>query len=145
MSPQTTACATTTGNPAMSFSISTIAPLQLLEVVERLIHRADDGAGNAAFIVEPAEQHQVVEIRRGLQLPVQIEVRILPLEQFLQLADRRPFNRLAGDRAPEDEVGLVFGVDGQLEVEAVVDVDVREDAGLAVLDNLLALDVELIA
>ena len=42
-------------------------------------------------------------------------------------------------------MGLVLGVDGQLEVEAVVDVDVREDAGLAVLDDLLALDVELVA
>ena len=42
-------------------------------------------------------------------------------------------------------MGLVLGVDGQLEVEAVVDVDVREDARLAVLDDLLALDVELVA
>ena len=59
--------------------------------------------------------------------------------------DRGPLDRLAGDRALEDVVGLVLGVDGQLEVEAVVDVDVREDARLAVLDDLLALDVELVA
>ena len=58
---------------------------------------------------------------------------------------RRPLDRLAGDRALEDVVGLVLGVDGQLEVEAVVDVDVREDALLAVLDDLLALDVVLVA
>ncbi len=42
-------------------------------------------------------------------------------------------------------MGLVLGVDGQLEVVAVVDVDVGEGAGLAVLDDLLAFDIELVA
>ena len=42
-------------------------------------------------------------------------------------------------------MGLVLGIDRQLEVEAIVDVDVGEDAGLAVLDDLLALQVVLIA
>ena len=64
-------------------------------------------------------------------------------QKLLQLADRRPLDGLAGDRAFEDVVGLVLGVDRQLEVEAVVNVDVREDTRLAVLDDLLALDVEL--
>src|SRR5881398_3710522 len=40
-------------------------------------------------------------------------------------------------------MGLVFRVDGQLEVEAIVDVDVREHPRLLELDDLLALDVEL--
>ncbi len=40
-------------------------------------------------------------------------------------------------------MGLVLGVNRQFEVEAVEDVDVSEDACFAVLDDLLALDVEL--
>ena len=80
-----------------------------------------------------------------MQLLVEIQIRIFAGQQFLQLADRRPLDRLAGDRAFEDVMGLVLGVDGQLEVEAVVDVDVREDARLAVFDDLLAFEVELAA
>ena len=38
---------------------------------------------------------------------------------------------------------LVFGVEGQLEIVAVVDVNVREDPFLAVLDDPLVLDVVL--
>src|SRR4051794_36105219 len=42
-----------------------------------------------------------------------------------------------------DVMGLIFRVDGQLEVEAVVDVDVSENTSYCKFDNLLALDIEL--
>src|SRR5262245_15888240 len=73
---------------------------------------------------------------------IQVGVRILAADQLLKLADRGPLDRLAGDRASEDIVRLVFRIDGQLEGKAIGDVDVREGAGLAVLDDLLALDLE---
>src|SRR5262249_28520200 len=75
----------------------------------------------------------------------EVEIGILALEQLLQFAEGRALDCLAGDRRPEDVVRLVLGVDGQLKVEAVVDVDVRKDARLAVLDDLLALDIVLVA
>ena len=50
------------------------------------------------------------------------------LQKLLQFADRGPLDGLAGDRAAEDVMGLVLGINGQLQVEAGVDVDVREDA-----------------
>ena len=71
---------------------------------------------------------------------VEVEVGILGGQELLELGDAGPFDRLAGDRALEDVVGLVRGVDGQLEREAVDEVDVREDPLLAVLADLLALD-----
>ena len=65
------------------------------------------------------------------------------LEQGLELGDRGPLDRLAGDRALEDVVRLVLGVERQLEVVAVEDVDVGEDPLLVVLDDPLELDVVL--
>ena len=72
---------------------------------------------------QPAEEAVRVEtFLRLLTLPagqiVEIDVGIFALEHLLQLADRRPFDCFAGDRAFEDKVGLVFVIDGQLEVEA---------------------------
>jgi hypothetical protein len=66
-------------------------------------------------------------------------------QKFFQLGDRRPLDRLAGDRTAEDVVGLVFRINGQLVSEAIEDVNVREDPSLPVLDHLLAFDVELVA
>ena len=62
--------------------------------------------------------------------------------KFLEFLDRGPLDRLARDRTFEDEMSLVLGIDGQLVVELVAYVDVREDARLVVLDHLFALDVE---
>ena len=59
---------------------------------------------------------------------------------MLQLGDAGPLDRFAGDRAFENVVGLVGRVDGEFEVEAVDEMDVREDAFLAVLADLLAFD-----
>src|SRR6185437_1675999 len=39
-----------------------VVPLQFLEVIERLIHRSDLGAPDAALVVHFAQLHQVVEI-----------------------------------------------------------------------------------
>ena len=71
----------------------------------------------------------------------QVEVGILARQELLQLGDAGPLDRLAGDRAFEDVVGLVGRVDRQLEREAVDEMDVREDPLLAVLADLLPLDV----
>ena len=49
---------------------------------------------------------------------------------FFQLADRGPLDRLAGDRAFVDVVCLVLGIDRELEVETIVDVNMGEDARL---------------
>src|SRR5262249_25854584 len=65
MSPQPTACSTTTGKPASKSSA--IGSLQLLEIVERFVNRAYRDAGHASLVVELAKQHQVVEVRRGFQ------------------------------------------------------------------------------
>src|SRR5262249_40707836 len=71
MSPQTTACSTTTGYPASSSATraaSAIPSSQLLEVVERLVDGADHRPGHAAGVVQLAQQEQVLEVRRGFQL-----------------------------------------------------------------------------
>ena len=62
-----------------------------------------------------------------LDLGLEIEFGVLLAEQRLQLGDRGPLDGLAGDRALEDVVGLVLGVERQLEVDSVEDVDVGED------------------
>src|SRR5262245_10607737 len=51
---------------------SPVAALQLLQIVEGLIHRADDGPRHPPRVVELSQQHQVVEIRRRLQLAAQL-------------------------------------------------------------------------
>src|SRR5665213_1256092 len=101
-------------------------------------------------VLQGQKQHPVDRIRIGRrfrrqQLAIEVEVGIFRRQEFLQLADRRPLNCIAGDRAFEDVMGLVFRVDGQFKRETVVDVDVREDTALAVLDHLLAFQVVLAA
>ncbi len=43
---------------------------------------------------------------------IEIEIGVLAVEHFFQLGNRRPFDRLAGDGAFEDVVGLVLVIDG---------------------------------
>ena len=108
-------------------------------VLRRLLHRFQRQQEHAE------ERIRVIDAPSSASSSSRFRVGILLVQQLLQFADRRPLDRLAGDRTLEDVMGLVLGVDGQLEVEAVVDVDVREDAGLVVLDDLLAFQVELVA
>jgi hypothetical protein len=76
---------------------------------------------------------------------VEVEAGILLAEELLQLGDAGAFDGLAGDGALEDVMRLVLGVEGQLVIEAVVDVNVREGSLLAVLDDALVLDIVLVA
>ena len=74
---------------------------------------------------------------------IEIDLRMFPFDEFLEFARTGPLDRLAGDRTLEDVMRLVLGIDCQLEVERVVNVDVGEDAALAVLLDLLPFDVVL--
>src|SRR4051812_34135643 len=79
MSPQATACSTTTGKPASSSSAmppprpraSPVLALQPPQEVERLVYRADVGPGHPAGRVALLQQHQLPEVRRRLQLAPQ--------------------------------------------------------------------------
>ena len=71
----------------------------------------------------------------------EVHVGILAREQLFQFGNAGPLDRFAGDRALEDVVGLVGGVDRQLEGKSVRDMNVREDAFLAVFADPFALDV----
>ena len=51
---------------------SLVAAFQFLQVVQGLVHGADDGARHAAGVVQLAQQQQVLEVRRRLQLAAQL-------------------------------------------------------------------------
>ena len=88
----------------------------------------------------PVELEAVDVVLDALDLEVEVDVGVLGLERGLQLGDRGPLDRPAGDGGFEHVMDLVLGVERQLEGEAVVDVDVGEDTLLAVLDDPLLLD-----
>src|SRR5207247_4180792 len=52
-------------------SSTIVTSLQLAQVVERLVNRADDGPRDAAARVALLQQQQVLEVRRRLQRPPQ--------------------------------------------------------------------------
>ncbi len=121
-----------------------------LEHLERVIEHVTFGMmlcglANVFRAARGADERPRVDRRRrfGSLQVVEIDVGIFFGEQFLQLADRSPLDRFAGDRASEDVMSLVLCVDGEFEVKPVEHMNVREDAGLIMLDDLLAFDVKL--
>ena len=89
----------------------------------------------------PVHLEPIDVLLHRLDLLIEVVVGRFFAEERLQLGDRGPLDRLAGDRTLEDVMGLVRRVDGQLDGVSVVDVDVREDPLLAVLDDPLQLDL----
>src|SRR5205807_6157810 len=79
-----------------------------------------------------------------LQFVLKLDTRVLALEQLFQLPNGGPFDRLAGDGAFEDVMGLVLRIDRQLKVEAIMNVNVCKDPRLTEFDNLLSLDIKLV-
>ena len=99
-----------------------------LEHLERVIERVPLGVVLRPLLdpFQRPEQHAeelepVDVVLEPLDLHVQIQVGIFRLEQRLELGDRDPLDGLAGDRALEDVMGLVLGVEGQLVGVAVVE------------------------
>ena len=77
---------------------------------------------------------EAVDPALGLQdRLIERHLRILAGQKLLELGDAGPLDCLAGDRALVDVMGLVAGVNGQFEGEAVMEMDVDEDPLFAVL------------
>ena len=89
---------------------------------------------------EPVELEAVDVVLEPFDLLFQVRLRVLGTEPVLELGDRGPLDRLAGDRALEHVVHLVLGIEGQLVAVAVGDVDMGEDPLFAELHDPLALD-----
>src|SRR5260370_14546629 len=83
----------------------------------------------------------VHRIALGLELLFEVDARVLPLEQFFQLTDRRPLDPLPGDRALEDVMCLLFRIDGQFTIAAGVDVNMPENPSLFNFNDLLSLHI----
>lgn len=59
---------------------------------------------------------------------IQILFGVLGLQKDFQLANRGPLDCFASNRAFENVVSLILGVDGQFKIEFVEDVDMSEDS-----------------
>jgi hypothetical protein len=72
---------------------------------------------------------------------LEVDARVLLLEELFELRDRRPLDRLAGDRALEDHPVLLGRIDGQLEGVVATDVNVGVDLLFTRFANSLARDL----
>ena len=118
-----------------------------LEHLQAVVERVAFGvpSGVLLYVGQRLQKHAVdleaVDVvLQPLDCSFQVQSRLLVAKELLQLGDRRPLDRPAGDRALEDVARLVLGIQRQLEAEAVVDVDVREDPLLVVLDDPFLLE-----
>ena len=110
-----------------------------LENLERMIEHValpDGTRGDCITALQRQEQHAKKLVRIDSLAPQRSprSSRSMPGYSRSSIssnsADRGAFDRLAGDRAFEDVMGLVLGIDCQFEIEAVVNVDMRERCGL---------------
>ena len=96
-----------------------------LEDLEAVIERIPFGMILGALLdalqrleQHPEEQEGVDVVFQPLDLGLEVDLGIFLAQEGLQLGDRGPLDGLAGDRALEDVMGLVFGIERQLEVDS---------------------------
>src|SRR5713101_3622967 len=100
-------------------------------------------------VFQRQEEHPVELIRIDLailgRITVQIDSGIFLQQQLLQLTYGGALDGLARHGAFEDVMRLVLGVNRELEIESIVNVNVSEDPRLLVLDDLFSLHVKLVS
>src|SRR5713226_4553555 len=80
-----------------------------------------------------------------VQFLIQVDARVFPRQQLLQLSNGSALDGLARHRASENIMRLVLGIYRQLEIELIEDMNVGKNPRFLMLDDLLSLDVELVA